>query len=550
MCHYVGMNPADPQQLPDDVDALKAMIAAAHAREALADQQRLVLEAEIAAHEAAIAQMNAAKVADAEKIARLESIVAMLKRAQFGTRSEKLRIDPLDAEQMAFVFDELQTGLGEIRAERDKRAGTAAARPPRPRKGFAPHLERIEQTIEPEVPADCVGLETVRIGEDVSERLDVTPATFRVIVTRRPKYAYRLADGEDRIVQAPAPDHLIAGGIPTEALLAQVAVSKYADGLPLYRQEEIYARDGVELDRSLMAQWMGRVGFELEPLAQYVLHTIKQGERIFADETRLPTLAPGSGKVKTAWLWAYARDDRPFGGSGPPMVAYRFEDSRSGDCVARHLDGYRGILQVDGYAAYNRLGKDRGANDAMTLAGCWAHARRKFFDLHASDGSPFAGAVVKAMAPLWAIEEEIRGHGAELRASIRAERARPIVTELFNMLDRELPRLSGKSKLAEIIRYTLSRRAAFERFLADGRIEIDSNIVERAIRPQTITRKNALFAGSDGGGRAWATIATLLTTAKMNGVDPHAWLTQTLERIASGWPNSQIADLMPWNFSQ
>lgn len=327
-----------------------------------------------------------------------------------------------------------------------------------------------------------------------------------------------------------------------------MAVSKYADGLPLYRQEEIYARDGVELDRSLMAQWMGRLGFELEPLAQYVLHTIKQGERIFADETQLPTLAPGSGKVKTAWLWAYARDDRPFGGSGPPMVAYRFEDSRSGDCVARHLDGYRGILQVDGYTAYNRLGKQSGANDAVTLAGCWAHARRKFFDLHASDASPFASAVVKAMAPLWTIEEDIRGHHAKLRASVRAERSRPIVTELFNMLDRELPRLSGKSKLAEAIRYTLSRRVALERFLVDGRIEIDSNIVERAIRPQTITRKNALFAGSDGGGRTWATIATLLTTAKMNGVDPNAWLAQTLKSIAAGWPNSQIADLMPWNF--
>ncbi|MHA6732472.1 IS66 family transposase, partial [Devosia sp. A369] len=192
---------------------------------------------------------------------------------------------------------------------------------------------------------------------------------------------------------------------------------------------------------------------------------------------------------KTAWLWAYARDDRPFGGSGPPMVAYRFEDSRSGDCVARHLDGYRGILQVDGYAAYTWLSKQRGANDAITLAGCWAHARRKFFDRHAADGSPFAAAVLRAMAPLWAVEEDIRGHDAELRASIRAERSHPIVAELFVMLEKELPRISGKSKLAEAIRYTLSRRATLERFLADGRIEIDSNIVERAIRPQTITRK-------------------------------------------------------------
>ncbi|MHA6732464.1 transposase domain-containing protein, partial [Devosia sp. A369] len=240
------MIPAAPQQLPDDVDVLKAMIAAAHAE---------------------IAELKVINTTSDERIARLTSIIAMLQRAQYGTRSERLRHDLLDDEQMAFVFDEIETGIGEIEAglaARDRQA--AAPRASRPRKGFAPHLERIEQVIEPEVPADCVGLEAVRIGEDVSERLDVTPTRFRVIVTRRPKYAYRLADGEDRIVQAPAPDHLIAGGIPTEALLAQVAVSKYADGLPLYRQEEIYGRDGVELDRSLMAQWMGRLGFELEPL--------------------------------------------------------------------------------------------------------------------------------------------------------------------------------------------------------------------------------------------------------------------------------------------
>ncbi len=367
------MNPADLHALPDDVHALKAMIVAAQDRVASAEQRRRALEAEIAAHEAEIAAMKADKAADAEKIGRLESIIALLQRAQYGTRSEKLRIAPLDDEQMAFAFDELRTGLGEIEAKREKQSGQAALRPSRPRKGFAPHLERIEEVIEPEVPAECEGLDAVRIGEDVTERLDVTPARFRVIVTRRPKYAYRLADGQDRIAQAPAPNHLIAGGIPTEAVLAQVAVSKYADGLPLYRQEEIYSRDGVELDRSLMAQWMGRLSFELEPLAHHVLKTIKLGERVFADETRLPTLAPGTGKVKTAWLWAYARDDRTFGGSSPPMVAYCFEDSRSGECVARHLDGYRGILQIDGYAAYNRLGKASGANDAMTLAGCWAH---------------------------------------------------------------------------------------------------------------------------------------------------------------------------------
>ena len=193
----------------------------------------------------------------------------------------------------------------------------------------------------------------MKIGEDVSERLDVTPAKFRVIVTRRPKYG--CAQCKEGVSQAPAADHIVEAGVPSEALLAHVAVSKYADGLPLYRQEGIYARDGVEISRNTMANWMGHVGFHLAPLAERILALIKQGERVYADETTLPTLSPGSGKTKTAWLWTYARDDRTFGGTAPPMVAYRFEDSRGGDCVERHLAGYSGLLQVDGWGAYNRL---------------------------------------------------------------------------------------------------------------------------------------------------------------------------------------------------
>ena len=284
------MNPAD-LQLPDDVDALKAML--------------LAMAAETALDKAAIAELKANNATADERIARLTSIIRMFERARYGKRSEKLRIDLLEDEQYAFVFDEIETGLAEIQAGLDKAKGKSAAqRPPRPRKGFAAHLERFEVVLEPEDLPGCEGLDKIKIGEDVSERLDVTPVKFRVIVTRRPKYTYR---GRDGVIQASAPAHLIEAGIPTEALLAQVAVSKYADGLPLYRQQAIYARDGVELDRSLMAQWMGRLGFELAPLADYVLARIKQGERVFADETTLPTLAPGTGKVKTAWLWAYAR---------------------------------------------------------------------------------------------------------------------------------------------------------------------------------------------------------------------------------------------------
>lgn len=527
------MNPAD-LQLPDTIDALKAMV--------------LAMASENASNRAEMVRLEATNAAANDRIARLTSIIAMFQRAQHGKRSERLRIDPLDDEQYAFVFDEIETGLAEIQAGLDKARGSSnAKRLARPRKGFAPHLERIEVVIEPEDAPGREGQDKVLIGEDVSERLDVTPTRFRVIVTRRPKYAYR---GDDGVIQAPAPSRLIESGIPTEALLAQIAVAKYADGLPLYRQQAIYARDQVELDRSLMAQWMGKVGFELEPLAAYLLSRIKQGERVFADETTLPTLAPGSGQVKTAYLWAYARDDRPFGGTTPPMVAYRFEDSRSGDCVARHLDGYGGILQVDGYAAYNRLAKADRTAPPVTLAGCWAHVRRKFYELHADASSPFASRTVETMAPLWSIEAAVRGRSPQERAKMRQDQSAPIVAQLFTLWDRELPRLSGKSRLAEAIRYATSRRTVLERFLADGRIEIDSNIVERAIRPQTITRKNALFAGSDGGGRTWATIATLITTAKMNGVDPHAWMTQTLERIANHWPNSRIDELMPWNFNR
>jgi transposase len=527
-------------ELPDDVDALKAMILAMAEQAARLEVRNSHLEA----HTSHLELVNNA--AD-ERIATLTAIVKMLERSRFGTRSERLRIDALTEEQCAFVFDEIETGVAALEAELASTTKDRPKRAPRPRKGFAPHLERVEQIIEPEVPAGCEDLDKVLIGEDVSERLDVTAAKFRVIVTRRPKYAYRNRDG---VIQAPAPPHIIESGIPTEALLAQIAVSKYADGLPLYRQEAIYARDSVELSRSLMAQWMGKVGFELQPLADYILERIKQGERVFADETSLPTLAPGTGKTRKAWLWAYARDDRPFGGAGPPMVAYRFEDSRSGDCVARHMAGFTGILQVDGYSAYTRLAKTGtgASNETVTLAGCWAHLRRRFYELHLNGSSRLATQTVTTVAALWKIEDDIRGRAPAARMAARQERSAAIVTELFNLWEKELPRISGKSKLAEAIRYATSRRKVLEYFLIDGRVEIDSNIVERAIRPQTITRKNALFAGSDGGGRTWATIATLLQTAKMNDVDPLTWLAQTLQRIANGWPISQIENLMPWNY--
>ena len=264
-------------------------------------------------------------------------------------------------------------------------------------------------------------------------------------------------------------------------------------------RKEFYARDGVEISRNSMANWMGHVGFHLTPLADRILALIKEGERVYADETTLPTLSPGSGKTKTAWLWTYARDDRTFGGTAPPMVAYRFENGRGGECVERHLEGYAGLLQVDGWGAYNRLAEAKRRGGPLRLAACWAHLRRKFYELHVSGVSYVASETVERMAKLWKIEERIRGHDPDLRCAARQERSAAIVADLWPFWEEELARISGKSRLAEAIRYAKSRREALERFLRDGRLDIDSNAVERAIRPQTITRKNALFAGSDEG---------------------------------------------------
>jgi transposase len=440
--------------------------------------------------ESEVADLKARNADADERIERLTQILKAFDRARFGRRSEKLASPTIDDEQQAFVFEEIETGIAAIRAKVNKGAADPdGKRAPRPRKGFAPHLERVEVVIEPDELPEHVGKQKVLIGEDVSERLDVVPAKFRVIVTRRPKYAFK---NEDGVIQASAPAHIIEGGIPTEALLAQIAVSKYADGLPLYRQEAIYARDKVELDRKLMAQWMGKLGFELDILADYILAEIKKAERIFADETTLPTLAPGSGSAKTAWLWAYARDDRPFGGNGPPMVAYRFEDSRAGDRVARHLSGYRGILQVDGHGAYNKLVRSDGGNDGVILAGCWSHSRRKFYELHASDSSRIATETVELMAKLWQVEETARGQSPDARVAARQATSAAVVTELFALWQKTLPRISGKSKLAEAIRYATSRRSIFERFLTDGRIELDSNIVERDQAPDNNEKEQYL----------------------------------------------------------
>ena len=541
--------------LPDDPETLKAMLAELLSANINLQSSQAALEAKVTALHAAntdmqsvqtaleaqAAALHAANVDRQARIERLQLLLRTIQRATYGKSSEKL-----DESQYAFAFEEVQTALGEIEAQLE-RLEPKQPRPSGGRRALPAHLERVEEVLEPEIDdCACGSCARVKIGEDVTERLDVIAPKFRVIVTRRPRYACTAC--RENIVQAPAPAHLIEGGLPTERLLASIAVSKYADGLPLYRQEAIYAREKVELGRNLIANWMGHVGFHLEPLAERLFGHIRAGERIFADETTLPVLSPGRGKTKTGYLWTYLRDDRSYGGSGSPIVVYRFEDSRRAECLERHLAGWSGLLQCDGYAAYRKLAETDRPGGAATLACCWSHLRREFFKLHADGSSKVATWTVERMAELWAVEAKVKGQDPQTRLNERRRVCAPIVLELQSRWENELPRISGKSKLAEAIRYGLTRKAEFGRFLEDGRIELDNNSVERAIRPQTITRKNALFAGSEAGGHTWATIASLLATARLNDVDPNAWLTQALERIAQGWPNKNIDDLLPWNF--
>jgi transposase len=496
------------QVLPDDPDLLKAMLLAERAR--------------------------------AE---RLEQIIKAMQRHRFGRRAESLPEDQLllgleEAEQAEAAADAKHEQADP--AERKSRA----VRRRRNRGALPAHLPRTETIIDIEDPAcSCCHNLLHRIGEDVSERLDIVPAQLRVLVVRRPKYACRHC--EDGVVQAPAPARVIEGGLPTDALVAQVLVSKYADHLPLYRQAQIYARQGISLDRSTLADWVGRAAWHLRPVHERLLAQLKTSSRLFADETTAPVLDPGRGQTKTGQLFAYARDDRPWGGTDPPGVAYVYAPDRKAARPLAHLSGFAGVLQVDGYSGYRALA---GGNQ-VTLAFCWAHVRRRFYELAVAGAAPIASEALTRIAELYRIEGEIRGMSAAQRCRVRQQKSRPILEALEPWLRAKLGLISQKSRLAEAIRYALVRWDGLARFVDDGQIEIDSNVVERAIRPLALTRKNALFAGSDRGGEHWAIIASLVETCKLCGVDPQAYLSDVLSRIVTGHLNTQIDDLLPWAYA-
>jgi transposase len=503
---------------------------------------RALLLAERTRHAEALAAARGEADRAQGEIARLIAIIGELQRHRFGRRSERL-----DPDQLALALEDLEQTLAavEAAAEKDDKATKPVARKRQINRGALPsHLPREEIVIDVEnkTCACCGGLKH-RIGEDVSERLDVIPVQLKVIVTRRPKYACQACAGE--VVQAPAPERLIENGIPTEALVAHVLVAKYADHTPLYRQAQIYARQGITLDRSTLADWVGRAAFALRPVHARLLEQLKQSTKLFADETTAPVLDPGRGRVKKGQFWAYARDERPWAGRAPPGVAYVYAPDRKHARPAEHLTGFAGILQVDGYGAYEDLA-ERGD---VTLAFCWSHVRRQFYDLQAKTPAPIATEALIRIAPLYAVEADIRGRSADERREARQRRTKPLVDALQVWLHAKLAAVSGKSTLAEAIRYALSRWEGLCRFLDDGRIEIDSNVVERAIRPIALGRKNHLFAGSDGGGEHWAVIASLIETCKMNGVDPQAYLRDVLAKIVARHPMDRIDELLPFAYA-
>jgi transposase len=484
-------------------------------------------------------------VAQAE-IEKLRLLIRQLQRGQFGRRSEKL-----DPDQLQLGLEDLEQTAAAAEAGRDTATKSSdiprSSRSRRRNLGALPaHLPRIEVLVDVEDKrCPCCGGALHVIGENTREMLDVIPAQYRVKVIRRPRYGCRAC--EEAVVQAPAPERPITGGMATEALLAQVLVAKYADHLPLYRQAEIFARHGIELDRSTLCDWVGRACWWVEPLWQLLRRHVMSSTRIFADDTKLPVLDPGRGRTKTGRLWGYAIDDRPWNGSTPPAVVYLYAEDRKSEHPAAHLADFHGVLQVDGYSGFKSLLEDRPGE--IKLAFCWAHCRRRFYEIHQATGSPLAEEALRQIRDLYRIEAEIRGRSAEDRRAARQERSKPIVEALHGWLTAQLERVSGKSALAEAIRYALRHWTGLVLFLDDGRLELDTNTVERTIRPIALGRKNALFAGSDGGARYWALVASLINTAKLNGVEPQAWLTDVLERMVSGQIKThELKRLLPWNW--
>ena len=494
----------------------------------------------------AVAERDAAIAERDEAIARNDRLRHLLHKANdalYGSKSERLA--KLPADQLNLALEDIEQAIAKNDAVEDKKTpGTAASRPKRQaNRGSLPaHMPRVHETITPgDTNCPCCRAPMHVIGEETSERLDVIPAQFRVIVTHRPKLACRACE---KIVEAAAPEHLIKSGLPTEALVAHVLVAKYGWHLPLYRQAQMFLTQGIKLDRSTLAFWVGYAAAELMPLHERMRTILLASAKLAVDETTVPVLDPGRGRTKTGYFWTMARDDRPWGGPDPPCVVYTYAPGRGSVHATTLLADYHGIVQCDGYRAYKKLNQNR-----IVLAFCWAHLRRRFNDIAKKGNAPIATEALVRIAEFYKIEETVRGRPPDERRAVRQEKSKPQVMALRDWLETQLSKVSAKSPIAEAIRYGLNHWDGLVRFLDDGRIELDTNIVERSMRPVALTRKNALFAGHDDRAENWACIASLIETCKLQGIDPQAYLADVLTCLVNLWPNNRLDELLPWTWA-
>jgi transposase len=535
------------QPLPADAMALRAFAAELQTELANKDTERARKDIELAA--------NAAEIhAKTLHIEKLKMQLAVLRRARFGRSSEKL---DHDIEQLELLIGELEEDV----AAQDARANTpdpaggtdltipARSRPRRQpvRKPLPAHLPRETVTHEPACTCPgCGGTIFSRLGQDEREVLEYVPSSFKVIRHVRPKLSCRACE---TIVQAPMPSLPIERGRPGPGLIAHVLVAKFADHLPLHRQSVIYAREGVDLDRATLADWVGQAEFLLAPLAAAIGQHVRHGHVMHADDTTVPVLAPGDGKTRTGRLWVVVRDERPWGSDVPAAVFYLYAPDRKGIRAEALLSTCHGFLHADGYAGFDRLYRpsEPGGEPPLVEVSCWSHARRKFYDVHHAMASPIALEALERIAALFAIESSIRGRLPDQREVVRKVHALPLLEQLKAFLEGALRQVSGKSALAQAIRYALSRWTALSRYISNGRLEMSNNAAERAMKPPVLGRKNYLFCGSDAGGKRAACMYTIIETCRMNGIDPQAYLTDILARIADH-PIHRIDNLLPWRW--
>jgi transposase len=518
----------DSNDLPRDVAALQALILAERA-ERHAEQ----------------ATSAAELVAKQIEIDHLRAMLAKLRRQRYGRSSEKL---DAEIDQLELTLEDAEAAQAQAAANlaeatqsagQDKQQTSRRPRQPAVRKPLPDHLPREIVVLEPKFTCRCNDPSCrTKIREDVTEVLEKIPSQFKVIRYIRPIYACRACE---MVSQAPAPDLPIVKGRPGPNLVTNIAISKYYDGLPLYRQSKIFEREGVEIERMVMADWMGHLAWWSAPLAEMIGAHVMSAPALHADDTPIKVLSPGKGRTATGRLWIYAVDERPWAGERAPAAFYRYSPDRKGERPQEHLAGFSGFLHADAYAGY--------ALPGITHVQCMAHARRYFFDVFDATKSPIAQEALNRIGALYAIEAEITGKPANVRLAERQARAVPLLTELKAWLEGERRRLSLKSTIGKAIQYSLSRWEALVRYTSDGRLAIDNNVAERGLRTIAVARKNYLFLGSDEGGRRAAHIYTIVESARLNGLNPQAYFADVIDRMAKGWPRSRLVDLLPWNWS-